>query len=75
MANALNLLAPLGALFGGAWGQTGIETNLTEFMYPDSTVTAESTFMVNGSRQAPKGAEILTVGVIGGLSPISSRMQ
>lgn len=70
MANVLNLLAPLGALFGGALGQTGVEANLTEFMYPDSNVTSQSTFMVNGSRQAPKGAEILTVGVIGGRLPI-----
>lgn len=66
MAQVLNFLAPLGALLGGAWGQTGVETNLTTYMYPDSSVTAESAFVVNGSRVAPKGAKILTVGVIGG---------
>ena len=66
MAYYMNFLAPVGALFGGAWGQTGVETNLTTYMYPDSNVTAESSFIVNGSKVAPKGADILTVGVIGG---------
>lgn len=68
MASVLSFLGPLGALVGGAVGQTALESNLTTFMYPDSSVTAQSAFVVNGSRVAPKGAEILTVGVIGGLS-------
>ena len=61
-------LASLGALLGGfALGQTGVENNLTTYTYPDSNVTAQSVYIVNGSRQAPKGADILTVGVIGGM--------
>jgi hypothetical protein len=62
----MSFLAPVGALFGGAWGQSGVETNLTTFIYPDSNVTAASSYIVHGSRVAPKGAKILTVGVIGG---------
>ena len=66
---AFRFLPPLGALFsGGALGQTGVENNLSTYMYPDSHVTAESVYIVNGSRQAPKGADILTVGVIGGMA-------
>lgn len=53
-------------LVSSTLGQTGVESNLTTYMYPDSNLTAESVYKVNGSRQAPKGADILTVGVIGG---------
>lgn len=66
MANFMNIVAPFGALVGGALGQTGVQSNLSTYSYPDSNVTAESVYSVNGSRVAPKGAEILTVGVIGG---------
>ncbi len=65
MANLLNFLAPFGALLSGALAQTGVETNLTTYMYPDSNITAASVYSVNGSKVAPKGADILTVGVIG----------
>ena len=76
MAYYLNFLAPVGALFGGAWGQTGVETNLTTFMYPDSNATAADSYIVHGSRVAPKGADILTVGVIGGPTiPIPKQKQ
>ncbi|KAK0343562.1 hypothetical protein LTR02_014387 [Friedmanniomyces endolithicus] len=65
MANLLNFLAPFGALLSGALAQTGVETNLTTYMYPDSNITAASVYSVDGSKVAPKGADILTVGVIG----------
>ncbi|TKA34603.1 hypothetical protein B0A54_13747 [Friedmanniomyces endolithicus] len=65
MATLLNLIAPVGALLSGALAQTGVETNLTTYMYPDSNITAASVYSVNGSKVAPKGADILTVGVIG----------
>jgi hypothetical protein len=67
MAQFLQLLAPFGAFLATALAQYGVETNLTTYMYPDSNVTAESVKIVNGSRVAPKGADILTVGVIGGM--------
>ena len=50
-------------LLGNVIAQT---ENITTFTYPDSSVTAEKVYKVNGSLVAPKGADVLTVGVIGG---------